>query len=208
MSERQESTWIRLGGPAGIITPAVAFTFIGLSIATYPQFSWMNNALSDLGVVSGATSSLFNFGLFVAGLLSLNFAFGLYRFLDKRLIGKVGAVLFVVASLSLIGIGIANENFSPFHYIFSVMFFTFMPISLLVIAGYFLISRQKSSAAFTLFIGILAAAPWVLYFIVQYASGVAIPELLSGLAGSAWAVVTGWMMLKASSRTKNPEPAK
>ncbi len=197
-----------MGGATGIAAPIVAFTFIGLSIATHLQFNWVNNALSDLGVVPGATSSLFNFGLVMAGLLSFNFALGLYSFLGKNGVGKVGAVIFLVASLSLIGIGVANENFAPFHYIFSVTFFALVPISLLVIAAHFLISRQKSSAAFTLLIGILAAAPWVTYFAVQYVNGVAIPELLSALAGSAWAIVIGWMMLKESSRARNPDPAK
>ncbi len=202
MSEHRESAWLRLGGATGIAAPIVAFTFIGLSIATYPQFSWINNALSDLGVVSGATSSLYNFGLVMAGLLSFNFALGLYSFLGKNVVGKVGVAIFLVASLSLIGIGVANENFALFHYIFSVTFFTLVPISLLVIAAYFLISRQRSSGAFTLLIGILAATPWVAYFVVQYVNGVAIPELLSALAGSAWAVVIGCMMLKESSTEK------
>jgi hypothetical membrane protein len=51
-----------------------------------------------------------------------------------------------------------------------------------------------------LLIAVLAAAPWVLYFLVQYVPGVAIPELLSALAGSAWAVVIGWRMNKAGSQ--------
>jgi len=203
LSDNSETPWIRIGGVAGILTPLVAFTFIGLSIVTYPQFSWVNNALSDLGVVSGATSSLLNLGLFCGGLLSFNFAMGLYRFLDKGVIGKVGAVVFVAASLSLIGIGVANENVRPFHYIFSVAFFTLVPISLFVIAVYFLIARQRPIAVFTLLIGILAAAPWVLYFSVQYANGVAIPELWSALSAAVWAVIIGWKMLKAPSRMKD-----
>ena len=44
-----------IGIVAGIATPIVAFASILTAIASYPQFSWTNNALSDLGVVAGVT---------------------------------------------------------------------------------------------------------------------------------------------------------
>ena len=203
MSESEKSFRVRFGGIAGILTPVLAFAFIGLAIATYPQFSWLNNALSDLGVVPGSTSTLFNFGLFVSGLFSLNFAIGLFKFLGNQITGKIGAIVFISASLALGGIGVAPENVRPFHYAFSVAFFTLMPIALLVIAGYYVITRQRPLALFTLLVAILAAAPWVLYFLIQYVQGVAIPELLSALAGAAWAVVIGWKMYKTPSQLKS-----
>ena len=198
--ERRQSGWLTRGGGTGIFTPVFAFVFIALSILTYPQFSWTNNALSDLGVVPGVTATLFNFGLCGSGLLSLNFAIGLYKYLAKNILGKIGAIVFFAAGLSLEGIGWAPENIRPFHYIFSVAFFTLVPVALLVIAGYLFITREKRLAGFTLLIAVLAASPWALYFLVQYVPGVAIPELLSALAGSAWAVVVGWRMYKAGSR--------
>ena len=194
---------MRFGGIAGILTPVLAFTFIGSAIVAYPQFSWVDNALSDLGVVPGITSTLFNFGLFVSGFFSFNFAIGLYKFLNKHATGKIGAIIFILASLSLIGIGVTPENIRPFHYIFSVAFFSLVPISLLVIASYFLVMRQKPLAAFTLLIAILAATPWVLFFQIQYVQGVAIPELLSALAGAVWSVVIGWKMFKGASHQKS-----
>lgn len=196
MSERRNSFWIGSGGFDGILAPILALVLIGLAIATYSQFSWTNNALSDLGIVPGATASLFNFGLILSGVLSLHFAVGLYQFLDKHIVGKFGAVIFAAASLSLDAIGWTPENIRPFHYIFSVMFFSLVPISLLVVASYFFITRQRRFAAFTFLIAVLAAAPWVLYFLVQYVPNVAIPELLSALAGSAWIIVVGLRMLK------------
>jgi hypothetical membrane protein len=141
--------------------------------------------------------------LFVSGLFSLNFAIGLFKFLGKHITGKIGAIIFAAASLSLIGIGVTPENIRPFHYIFSVAFFSLVPISLLVIASYFLVMRQKPLAAFTLLIAILAAAPWVLFFQIHYVQGVAIPELLSALAGAVWSVVIGWKMFKAASQPKS-----
>ncbi len=194
------------GGGMGVVAPVVAFTFIALSIVSYPEFSWTNNALSDLGVVPDLTSTLFNFGLYVTGLMVLSFALGLFSFLDKNVVGKIGAITFFGAGLALEGIGWAPENIHPFHYIFSVAFFSFMPIALLVIAGYFVSTREKNLAAFTFLIAILAATPWIVYFSIHFVPGVAIPEMLSALAGSAWAMVIGWRMFQTGSRINNPGP--
>ena len=206
MDERKQSYWLTSGGGMGIAVPVVAFTFIILSILTYPPFSWTNNALSDLGVVPGITATLFNFGLYASGLMSLTFAIGLYRFLYKNALGKIGAIIFFAAGLGLEGIGIAPENVHafnfPWHVFFSVLFFVTVPIALLVIAGYFLSAHKRHLAEFTLLIAILAAAPWLLYSIVQYVPGVAIPELVSALATSAWTVTIGWRMFHVG----NPKP--
>jgi hypothetical membrane protein len=202
MSGRNKSAWLRIAGIEGILTPVTAFTFIGLAVASYPQFNWFNNALSDLGVVPGVTSTLFNFGLYLSGLFFFIFAVGLFKFLDEHIIGKIGAVVFVSASLSLEGIGIFPENVRPLHLIFSVAFFVLVPIALLVVTGYYLLKRQKRMAVFTLLTAFVAAAPWVLQFLINYVSGVAVPEAVSAIAGSTWAVVSGFKMFKAGSRAK------
>ncbi len=196
MSNRRESFWLSAGGGNGILAPVIAFAFIALSILTYPRFSWTNNALSDLGIVPGTTSTLFNFGLYVSGLLILIFSIGLYKFLNKNIVGRIGAIIFAAASLALEGIGWAPENVPPFHYYFSVAFFSLVPISLLVIAGYFFSLRQNRFAAFTLIIALLGTTMWVLYFLIQYVPDVAIPEALSAIVGSVWTIVVGWKCIR------------
>jgi len=194
-----KASHLKVFGVVSIATPVLAFAFIALSIDTYPQFSWVNNALSDLGVVFGITASLFNFGLCASGLLTLILAFGLYRFLNRNVIGKIGALVFGAAGAALEGIGWAPENYRPFHYIFSVAFFAFIPMALLLVAAYFFSTRQNPLGAFTLSIAAFAAIPWVLYFIIRYVSGVAIPEIISALAASTWAIAIGWEMYKAGT---------
>jgi hypothetical membrane protein len=204
LSKLNKVAWLRIAGGAGIFAPVSAFTFIGLAVASCPQFSWVNNALSDLGVVPGVTSTLFNFGLYLSGLFCLSFAVGLFTFLGEHVVGKIGSIVFVLASLSLEGIGLFPENVRPFHLVFSIAFFTLVPIALLVVAGYYIVAHQKRIAMFTLSVAVVAAMPWVLLFSVQYVSGVAIPELVSGLAGATWTVVVGSKMIKIASRSKNP----
>jgi hypothetical membrane protein len=193
----------RIGAVSGIATPILALSCILTAVASYPEFSWTNNALSDLGIIPGVTGPVLNFGLYSSGLFVFNFAvFGLFNYLGNRWVGKIGAVMFVATGVALIGIGVFPENAVPYHYLFSVAFFVLLPISLLVITGAFAFKRQAKMALFTLLTAAAAALPWILYFSIHYVSGVAIPELASALAGSVWIVVLGYKMFKATPQPK------
>lgn len=184
-------------------TPIIAFSCILTAIASYPDFSWTNNALSDLGIIAGITGSVFNFGLYVSGISILNFAvFGLFNYLGDSWIGKISALTFAATGLALMGIGFFPENVVPLHYLFSVAFFVLLPISLFVITGAFAFKRQTKMALFTLLTAVATATPWILYFAVHYVHGVAIPEFASAVAGSVWIVVLSYKMFKATSQSK------
>lgn len=182
-----------IGAAAGILAPIVAFTCILAAIESYCKFSWTNNALSDLGVVSGITGPLFNFGLCVSGFLALIFAvFGLYAYLGRNIFGKIGAGFFAAASTALIGIGVFNENFSPTHYLFSVAFFVLLPISLFILTAGFGLGHQIKRSLLTLAVALVAAAPWILFFTIHFVPNEAIPETISGLAGSVWIITISY----------------
>src|SRR5208283_2646292 len=139
----------------GIFAPILAFTCILIAIASYPAFSWTRNALSDLGVVAGITGLLFNFGLCASGLLALNFAvLGLYGYLGKTWVGKIGATAFAAATIALIAIGVFNENYSGTHYEVSVAFFTLIPISMFIITCTFLLAHRGRMVLFTVSTGV------------------------------------------------------
>ncbi len=202
MAKTADALWLKVAGICGFLTPIVAFAFIFSAISSYSEFSWLDNALSDLGVVAGVTSVLFNAGLIVGGVLCAVFARGLFVSLKERIIGKVGAFVFVLASISLFAIGVFPESVSPTHYIVSVMFFTFLPISMLITVGAFWLMHRTRMAVFTLLVAVAAATPWVLYFTVHYAPNVAMPEIVSALAGAVWAVVLSGKMLRQASHPK------
>lgn len=189
----------RIGAATGILAPILAFTCILAAIASYPQFSWTNNALSDLGIIPGITGPLFNFGLYASGLLAFNFAlFGLFTYLGKSWVGKIGAAVFAAATLALIAIGVFNESYSGTHYAVSVAFFVLIPISMFVITCASWLAHQARMVVFTVLIGIAAALPWLLLFSFHYVPNVAIPESASGLVVSAWTIVLGYKMIKPS----------
>ena len=195
---------MQLAGEAGgILAPVIAFTCILVAIASYPAFSWTDNALSDLGIISGATGLIFNFGLYISGFLVFEFAvFGLFRYLGNSWIGKIGALALATTGAALIGIGVFPENAVPYLYLFSVAFFVLLPIALLAITGAFAFKHQTKMALFTLLTAVATALPWILYSIVHYVSGVAIPEFASSVAGSVWIVVLSCKMLKAMPQPK------
>ncbi|HLE74427.1 MAG TPA: DUF998 domain-containing protein [Candidatus Bathyarchaeia archaeon] len=195
---------LRISGICGFLAPVFAFALIFSAIASYSQFSWVDNALSDLGVVAGVTAVLFNSGLLIGGALCFIFATGLSVFLKERTVGRIGAFVLVLTSLALFAIGVFPENVRPAHYFVSVMFFVLLPISMLIIAGTFWLTRQVRMAVFTLLVAVAAAAPWVLYFSIHYVSGVAVPEAVSAFAGSVWAVVLSGKMLRQASHSKIP----
>jgi len=194
-------TWLKISGVSGIVAPVVAFTFISLAIAYSPQFSWTENALSDLGVVEGVTAVLFNSGLIIGGILAIIFASGLFIFLRNRVLGKIGAFIFTLAALALVAIGVFTENFGIIHYYVSVAFFMFATISMLVICATFFIMGKVKMGLFTFPIAITAALVWVLQFVMRYVPNVAIPETISALLASTWTIVLGFQMLKQGSRS-------
>lgn len=177
MSASRNVVYQRLGASAGIVASILGFICILSAIVSYPPFSWTNNALSDLGVVSGITGPLFNFGLVSSGLLAFNFAiFGLFTYFGKSGVGKIGSAFFAAATVALIAIGVFNESFSPTHYLVSVAFFVLAPISLFILTCAFWLAHQRRMAVFTVAVGVAAALPWLLLFAFNYVPNVAVPE--------------------------------
>jgi len=193
--------WFKISGVSGALAPLIAFTLILLAIVYSPEFSWTENALSDLGVQEGITSILFNYGLIISGTLALIFATGLFIFLREKMLGKMGAFIFVLATLALITIGIFPENVKPTHYYASVAFFVLFLISMFVICASFLLMAKVKMGLFTFLVAIFAAFVWITEWTIQFGPNVAIPETLYALSASTWSIVLGFKMLKEASRS-------
>lgn len=191
---------LRISGLCGVITPLAAFSCVLLAIGFSPSFSWTNNALSDLGVMPGVTSVLFNFGLVVSGALALTFASGLSVFFKKGVPGQVGAFILAADSLALAAIGIFPENVKPMHLYASVLFFALFPLAMFSITATFLLASNVKMGLFTILLAMFAAAVWIAQFVTHYVNGAAIPETLSALAASMWTVVLGFNLLRAPSQ--------
>ena len=193
-------TWLKISGVSGVLAPLVAFTFISLAIVYSPQFSWTENALSDLGVQEGVTAILFNYGLIIVGILALVFVSGLFV-LQKTMLGRVGAFIFILAALTLMAIGVFPENVKPAHYYASVGFFVLFPISTFVIGATFLLTAEVKLGLFTFLVAAVAVAVWIIHWTTPFGSGVAIPETLFAVSASTCSIVLGSKMLKEASHS-------
>jgi hypothetical membrane protein len=184
----------------GVLAPIIGFTCVLFALASYSQFSWFDNALSDLGVVEGVTAVLFNFGLIVSGVLTFVFGLGLFAFLHKKALGVAGSLIFVLDAWALTLIGIFPESARPIHYYASVAFFVLFPISMFLICAEFLSSSRIKMGLLTFVTATFAAIVWIIQFTVTPVPGVAIPETLSALAASTWVVVLGLKMFRDASQ--------
>ena len=197
----KKGTWLRISGICGIMTPLVALVCISLAITYSPQFSWTENALSDLGIQEGITAPLFNYGLIISGFLALIFAKGIFSLMQTSIFGKIGATAFILDTITLIAIGVFPENAKPMHFYASVIFFLLFPISMFILTAALLRQRQVKTGLFTLAVAMIAATPWVALLLVRYVQNVAIPETISALAASTWAILLGVKMLKQTSHS-------
>ena len=182
-SAAPEEKRLKIAGLCGVAAPIVALLCVFAAISLSPWFSWSANALSDLGV--GAAGLVFNLGLMAGGALTMVFAIGMFTpFMDST--RRWGAVIFFLGALSLLCIGVFPESAGRIHFYVSVGFFVMMPISLLLIGAGYVLAGSRKFGALTVALGVLAALPWVFGW-----SAVAVPEMLSAIAATAWSAIQG-----------------
>jgi len=195
----KQTVWLRVAGFCGVITPIIVLSLILLAISFSPWFSWTENALSDLGVHEVAI--LFNSSLMVGGFLIMIFASGLMRTQGQSRVGFIGSFALILTAMSLFAVGLFSESAGRIHFYVSVSFFTLGILSMFLI-GIALIrdSSERKIGAFSILAGVFAAAVWIVFWNFPH-KGDAIPEILSSLAASTWAIVMGIRLLMLSSKS-------
>ena len=111
----------------GSIGPLLALILLSTDIVVSPWFTWSKSALSDLGVHQ--YSFLFNGGIFIEGILNIGFIYGLYRYFS---LGRVNAVVLIVAGISLSLVGIFNEHFTGIHITLALIYFILFPLGIIL----------------------------------------------------------------------------
>jgi hypothetical membrane protein len=186
---------IRISGLCGIAAPIFGFSSIFIAISYSPWFRWTENALSDLGV-KGFSAAVFNSGLVFSGLLLLVFSMSLTHLLGAGLLSRIGHSLFSIASVDLCLIGLFSEKFGILHFYVSVLFFTLLPLSLILIGVRLIMSSLYKRLGFIILLSsVLAIGIWLPTWV-----GVAIPEFVSALMGSVWCVGAGFYLIKINTQ--------
>lgn len=153
----------------------------GVLIATFiaDWFSWLENALSDLGhaVRHRETAVLFNGSLLIGG--SLIIVGSVFLFLIGEKLVMIG---FFLVGLGLILVGGFDEVYGRVHFVVSVFLFSSLGLLLIFVA-----LRLKSMFPIISFaIGLVF---WIVHFELNIPRGVAIPEIISVLVTIPWALL-------------------
>ncbi|MBI2936992.1 MAG: DUF998 domain-containing protein [Thaumarchaeota archaeon] len=183
--------YVRASGGIGILGPFVVSALVLSAISVSPWFSWTGNALSDLGV-SGSAALLFNTALITGGAMLIIFASGLWSILQSRL-ARVGVMLLLLDGCSLSAIGLFPETVGRIHLYVSVVFFTLLTLSLLVLGLSYVLEMHRIALGL---LGIALSLFSILVWLFQW-QGIAIPEAAAYLAGAAW-----WITISLRSVTK------
>lgn len=121
----------RLGILSGLVAPVIFMILYGIAMSKDPNYTFLENYLSDLGVGPGAWA--FNSGLIITGILLVSFAvFGLRQALPKHWTITFAVAVASISGLFLVSIGVFTENAGDIHGLVSYGFF----ISALVAVGF------------------------------------------------------------------------
>lgn len=121
--------------------------------ALYPDYSISINYLSDLGV--GPSSAVFNFSVFLMGILIF---VGVY-FLQRAVKFRVLTALLILTAIGTMGVGVFTENSGSAHTVVSAIAFLFGALSAVV--SYRLVKSPLSPLAIIL--GLTALTALILF---------------------------------------------
>ena len=192
MGSKQKGQFTKIAGLCGIIGPVIALASISLAILYAPWFSWIKNALSDLGV-NGTSAILFNSGLIICGILTAIFGIGVKEILPKRILSRIGRITLIFDCIDLCAIGIFSETAGRIHFYVSVIFFVLLSISLILIGADTLREQsRRKEGSYMILSSTLTAIIWLFPW-----EGVAIPEAIAALTISLWSMFLGFRLFRS-----------
>ncbi|MEM2058195.1 MAG: DUF998 domain-containing protein [Thermoproteota archaeon] len=169
----------------GVAGPLIAYLSIAVSIALTPEFSWLSNALSDLGHAKrSSVAVIFNGGLLLSG-----FTLVVYAVKPLALHAKRTAVALAFSALMLQAVAAFDEVYGFAHFVVSVLFFASSGAACLVYS----LERRSLPAAVAFAVGLLA---WILYWAGAYKVGIAVPETISAVAVTSIVVYSALRIMK------------
>ena len=204
IERRKIRRWLEL---SGLIAPLIALMCIAISILLSPNFSWVENALSDLGHWTRTDidpnpfvrALIFNLGLISTGVLLIIITLVFMRELDDKLT-IVALFPFLLAAGFLALIGLFSEDTlvhigdDSLHYIASLGFFITFPIAMWFMGiSWLRFPRVRWFSIVSLLLPCVSIYLWWgTYRNIFPWTGVAIPEFLTALTAITWF----WLFLR------------
>ena len=150
---------IKLMGLFGLLSPFVGLIMIWIAVLLTPGWSITKDTLSALGG-DAFGNMVFNSGLPMAGALMMLFSTGLFEISKRRIIGQLGSLLYLLASVIIVALGVATINVQPIHNYLSVALFVLIPLSLAANSANLYLMSLKIYAALGILGFILSAGIW------------------------------------------------
>ncbi|RAW46310.1 hypothetical protein DQW50_04245 [Halorubrum sp. 48-1-W] len=200
-------------GPIGFPSPVTARVFgavatlaalggIVVAIRLDPTFSWTTDALSDLGVRERSAPA-FNGGLVIGGLAGLGYAVGLWERGRARTAGRLRAVVFALAMVSMAGTGVFDLT-RALHGPAAVGFYLLATVAF-GIDG--VVRRNVATGRVALGFVPVHVAVWTSFLAGLWpVTGLALPELPGALMLAVWVWLVGPLPV-LGRRSIESEPA-
>ncbi|RLI50079.1 MAG: hypothetical protein DRO73_04345 [Candidatus Thorarchaeota archaeon] len=173
----------------GAVAPLVALLCIVIAIAISPWFSWLDNALSDLGNYNNGmlAAVIFNAGLITTGAMLFVFLMRLMGRVHDTLTG-VGLAIFLISVAFLTLIGVFSENAGRIHFWVSVGFFFTFPFAMWAVGlSWLRFAHLRWFAVLSILLPFVSLCLWPVTFGGTAPwTGVAIPEILTALTAIVW----------------------
>lgn len=202
----EKSNFIKFAGICGILLPIIVFSFIGISIYLYSDFSWFENWLSELAgepgedpiwAARGLSSIMFNAGIILAGLFGLILVSALWRLslLDSK-IGRIGKIFLLIDILALISIGVFPNTTGIYHSVASVLFFFFVPLALVPLGIEFRKNKENKIGNSVILLGVLSFFSFPLFLIPEPLGSNALVEMIPSTSLAISSVIFGVYLLR------------
>jgi len=126
------STLRKVAGSLILVGAAQFIVGMILAEVLYSGYNVADNYISDLGV--GPSALIFNSSIFLFGLTVVAASYCIWRILGEKLFTKLFMILFFLAGIGVMGVGIFTEDAGVIHTIVSFIAFFFGGLS--AIAAY------------------------------------------------------------------------
>jgi hypothetical membrane protein len=187
----------KVAGTLFLVGAAQFIVGMVLAEALYSGYSVADNYISDLGV--GPSALVFNFSVFLLGLLAVIAALLIWRSTGSNATAKITPILFFIAGIGVMGVGIFTEHAGALHGVVSLVAFLFGGLS--AIAAY---KMEKTPLNYiSVIMGLIAIVALVLFGTKNYLGlGAGGMERMIAYPILLWAVTFGGFLI--GSEDKNP----
>ena len=178
----------------GLLSVIVFSVLYVIAASQDPDYTFLENYLSDLGVGPGAWA--FNSALMLSGTLVFILSLvGIRPLLGPSLSSRAGVALLAMAGLLLVNVGVFTEDYGDTHFVFSIAFF----LTILAAIGTLAYAMHDTRALGPA--GTAVSASAFAFGLACFATGIGpLSETLAVLTALGWGSVVSVLMLLEARR--------